>query len=61
MIAQLTPIEETQVGKELIEKGIGFEKAAIALKMINLGKTDLEISELTELPLKAIQDLRKKA
>jgi predicted transposase YdaD len=85
MIAQLTPIEETCVGKELIEKGIktgiekgiqtgiekgiqtgiekgiqtGIEKSTIAIKMILAGKIDQEIADLTELPLKTIQDMRK--
>ncbi len=72
MIAQLTPIEETRVGKELIEKGIeqgmekgmqkGMEKGIekVAKKMILTGKSDKEIAELTDLPLKTVQRLRKK-
>ncbi len=73
MLAKLTPIEETCVGKELIEKGIrtgiekgikagiekGIEKSTIAIKMILAGKVDQEIADLTELPLKTIQDMRK--
>jgi Protein of unknown function (DUF2887) len=57
MIYKLAPLKETCSGKELIEETL--EK--VATKMILVGKSDQEITDLTELPLKTIKSLRKKA
>lgn len=63
----LPPIEETVWGQELIklhtERGLeqGLEKGLekVAVKMIEAGKSDDEITEMTELDLQAIKRLRK--
>lgn len=63
MIAELTPIKETRVGKELLEEGIergierGITEGATRLvqKMSEKGKTASEISELTDLPISEIE------
>ena len=54
--------ESGSIAEELINEGIekGIEKGIVqvALKMIDAGKTDFEISDLTGLPLNTIAELR---
>ena len=71
MIAELTPIKETRVGKELLEEGLeqgreegreegrakGLEEGLSSLvrKLSEKGKSTAEIAELTDLPIKKIE------
>lgn len=55
MIADLAPIEETQLGKDLMEMG----EKNIVLAIKEKGRTDEEISEFTGLDLDVIHDLLK--
>jgi len=44
--------------KKGIEEGIEVSYRNVAIKMIKANKSDLEIHEMTELPLREIQKLR---
>lgn len=71
MIAELTPIKETRVGKELLEEGLeqgreegreegrakGLEEglACLVRKLSEKGKSPTEIAELTDLPIEKIE------
>jgi len=62
MIAELTPIQETRVGRELLKEGIerGIERGTADLiqRMAAKGKSPAEIAELTDFSLEAIEGFR---